>query len=154
MSDNTSHLPRWRPHLLEFEFDVVLREGVKHPAADPLSRLPTTGNGTSTLEENSLHLAVKTLDTSQAHAIHFIDAHACSHQPTTTTPVLMNSEHLPRDYSEPTSIQNFSQEHSSDLFCHGASWSVEQPNSDFSIDRHGLLVRRSSVDESVQTVVP
>lgn len=84
----------------------------------------------------------------------FIDAHACDHQPPTTTPDVMNSEQPLGDNSEPSTIQDFLRKQSSDPFCEVASRSVGQPNSDFSIDQHGLLVCRSLVDGSIQTVAP
>lgn len=46
LSDSTGRFARWRLCLSEFEFDVVHKAGVKHQAADALSRLPATGADT------------------------------------------------------------------------------------------------------------
>jgi len=49
LNDTTARLTRWRLRLMEFEFEVVHRKGIKHQAADALSRLETSGFRTSYL---------------------------------------------------------------------------------------------------------
>lgn len=44
MTDATGKLARWRLKLSEFKLGVLHRAGIKHEAADALSRLPATGN--------------------------------------------------------------------------------------------------------------
>ncbi|NJR72360.1 MAG: hypothetical protein HC782_04920 [Gammaproteobacteria bacterium] len=52
------------------------RAGVKHQAADALSRLPKTGADTTPLEDDLPLMAVEKMDTG-ATTVHFIDAHGC-----------------------------------------------------------------------------
>lgn len=47
MADATGKLARFCQRLQELEFDVVHREGIKHQAADALSRLGTKGEDQS-----------------------------------------------------------------------------------------------------------
>ena len=42
--ESTGRLARWRLRLLEYDFDIQCRKGVKHQAADALSRLETEGH--------------------------------------------------------------------------------------------------------------
>lgn len=46
MTETTGNLAGWRPHVLQFDFNVVHRAGMKHQAADALSRLKTAGRNT------------------------------------------------------------------------------------------------------------
>lgn len=57
-TDITSRLARWRLRLSRFEFDVVLRAGIKHQAADALSRLHTLNEDTVPLDNDSPFLAI------------------------------------------------------------------------------------------------
>lgn len=51
MADATGKLARWRLRLSKYEFDVVHRAGIKHQSADALSRLTTSGNDDTTLDD-------------------------------------------------------------------------------------------------------
>lgn len=58
MTDSIERLARWRLKLSEYEIDVVSRAGIKHQAADVLSRLPTLEEKCTPLENDLLNLAV------------------------------------------------------------------------------------------------
>lgn len=51
MSDATGKMEIWRLRLSELELDVVHRAGVKHQAAEALSRLPFSGDDETTIED-------------------------------------------------------------------------------------------------------
>lgn len=58
LAETTDKRAHWRLRLLEYEFDVIHRAGVKHQAADSPCRLPTAGGDTSELEEKIPVMAV------------------------------------------------------------------------------------------------
>lgn len=82
MTDRTGKLARMRLQLSEFDLIVVHQAAVKHPRADALSRMPTTGMDESPLEDNvQILVIVKTqseegkteTDTKVWHRISCID---------------------------------------------------------------------------------
>lgn len=56
-------LARWQSKLLEFEFVVVHWAAIKHQAANALSRLPTTGNDDTLLNDDIPILTISYDDT-------------------------------------------------------------------------------------------
>lgn len=129
------------------------RAGVKHQAADALSRLPTTGADTTTLEDDLPLMAVQKMD-SGASAVHFIDAQEGDATPAVT--IIANAPKALTKHvdDKPSSIQEFLMEQAQDPYCKIAAKSVGLPNSEYRIDQHGLLVRRSMIGGSIQTAVP
>lgn len=62
LTDSTCRLARWRIRISKFELNLVHRVGVKHPAADALCHLPTTGEDQTTLEDDLSVLAIDATD--------------------------------------------------------------------------------------------
>lgn len=56
--DNTGGLTRWHLHLSEYDFDAVNRASIKHQATNALSRLRTTGEAQTQLEDDSPVFAI------------------------------------------------------------------------------------------------
>lgn len=57
-TESIGRLARWRLRLLELEFHIIFRAGIKQRAADALSRLSTTEEDTKPLEDNFPILAI------------------------------------------------------------------------------------------------
>lgn len=66
LSDSSSRLARMQLLLSEFSFDVIHRAGIKHRAADALSRLVTKQSDTTPFEDDFQLYAIKTLDATDA----------------------------------------------------------------------------------------
>ena len=166
LSDASGRLQRWRLRLADFEYDVVHRAGIKHQAADALSRMPTDGSDQTPLDDAIPTLAVEASHTERSET-----------QPDPQEFVEENdyldgcpaSEHdfgeiagLPdvlalNDKSEPPgeiTITSLREAQQNDKFCQHVRSSLDLPDSPFGVTHEDILVRRSPLDGSLQKVVP
>lgn len=60
LADATGKRARWRLRLLESDFEIVLRAGVKYQAANALSRFVTRGDVTNAIRDDIPVLVVQT----------------------------------------------------------------------------------------------
>lgn len=58
LPDSTGRLAQWRVRLWEYDFDVLHRAGIRHQANDAKSRLQTTGEHKTHLDEDLPLLAI------------------------------------------------------------------------------------------------
>ena len=143
MADATGKLARWRLRLAEYEFDVVHRAGVKHQAADALSRLPTDGEDKAPLDDEIPVLVIQHDDEQTVSTV------VCVHEQYETTdgPAI----ELP---DGALTLDALIRAQKTDTFCKRIADTVDTPGSAFNYDRDGVLVRRSALDGSVQRVIP
>lgn len=151
MSNSTRGFLRLRCRLSEYNLDVIHGARIKLQATDALSRLPTIRADISILKDELPLLAVETTDLG-APAVHFIDAHEIDHQQNTTTRIVLPTEESNEDNNRHPSSQNFVPEQSLDSFCQVVANSVGQRHSEYSINYHGFLIRRSMLNGSIQTL--
>ena len=174
LKDCSGRLARWRLRLLPFHYDVVHKAGLKHQAPDALSRLPTAGMDNSPIDDD--------LPDWQPEST--ADALAVADNPTTTLMLVGDSDpngepELDDDFpddpersddtaleshaslltdsaklDEPITVEELAQEQKADRYCQSIAELVGKPQSQFDVDRRGLLVRKSRIDGALQKLVP
>lgn len=138
---------------MEYDFDILHRPGIVHQDADALSRLPTTGNDTAPLDDEiPVLLFESTTDVGD-------DCIICLHDdeeefvPDTGLVVVLAIEAQNTDV-QPVSTEELLNAQSSDVYCKELVKSIGFAKSQFTRDRHGFLVRGSTIDGALQKVIP
>jgi len=152
LSDASGKLQRWRLRLLEFEFDVVHRPGIKHQAADALSRLNTQGEDEEPLEDEVPTLLIAT------EAVEADEHEVCVIFPAEDDELPGLPEVLPV-VTDPATIKPISVEEliaaqSKDEYCRKLMTESDTEGSRFSYDEEGVLIRLSPLDHAQQRVIP
>jgi len=143
MTDAKGKLERWRLRLSAFDYDVVHLPGVKHQAADALSRLETDTNPI----DDDLPLLVVEPGSLTPSPI--------SYEAEGPPPSIQIPEVLAVDASDPPpTTEEMILAQSEDKYCQQLTATVGTPGSIFDINRLGVLVRISKLDGAVQVVVP
>ena len=166
IADVSGRLARWRLRLSEFDFEVVHRPGVKHQAADALSRMQTNGEDASRMDDEIPCFLAE----------HHRDTEAIE----TVATVICGNETLPErviDWPKPSkriamegvmaiveedknveaiSVEEFLQEQARDPYCQERmeKLGLEEEGAVFEIDQFGILCRRAKLDGAMQKVVP
>lgn len=163
ISDVSGRLARWRLRLAEFDYTVVHRPGVKHQAPDALSRLPTAGADTSPLEDGIPCFTVTTDSGNEDGETNLSWMKTDMTEDDTLTErevdayyrhldVLMTQEE--ELSTSPISMDDLLKEQASDAYCQSLVLETTKVDSDFVVDTHGLICRRSNLDGALQRVVP
>ena len=154
LSDASGRLQRWRLRLQPFEYDIVHRPGVKHQAADALSRLPTTGTDQTDLDDEIPTVAAVLKgpmvhqDEPEWEIIPF------DSQPLSASTV-QHKNHDQQDLDDkPITTDEMMAEQREDPTCLKYASLADNHKSHFSLTSNGLLVRHSPRDNAVQMVVP
>lgn len=123
---------------MEYNFDIVNRAGVKHQAADALSRLLTKGTDNSDIYEEIPIMAVATPALKRLSNVQ------------DSTPEQTFSE-----TNEPQlpALDELRSAQGADAYCENIRQTVRIPRSSLNSDKNGLLVRHKSTDGSLQKVV-
>ena len=150
LRDPRGRLARWGLRIQEFDFEIQYRPGSSHALADGPSRLATTG-----LDESHLNDEIPCLPRFSRHVLRPQTADERSEAPSpsreiTTAMVVRNDE-----LRLPISVDEMLVEQSRDEYCQWARRQMDlSTSSPFAIDQHGVLIRRSPLDGTLQVVVP
>ena len=147
LADAKGRLARWRLRLSEYDFVVEHRAGIKHQAADALSRLETTGLDTSTLRDEIPCYVVDE------------DVQGDVLSPGGATPLYPGNPDvmtLVQEEAEilPVTQDDLIREQKTDPYCKAMMGEVGKSGTQFEVNQYGLLCRRAPLDGSIQIVVP
>ena len=169
LKDSTGRLARWRLRLSPFDYDVVHKAGLKHQAPDALSRLTTTGMDDSPIDDEIPDWAPESIDalalTNEAPTTlmlvkdgttelddDFPDDPDSPGEPPSETRLPPSAD--PAVLDEPISLEELAREQKNDRYCRSVAELVGKPQSQYDVDRRGLLVRQSRIDGALQKLVP
>lgn len=180
MTDNSGKLACWRLRLVEFELDAVHRAGVKHQAADAVSRLPTTGIDDTPLHDDVqvLKLPGNTRSDDRSSVLMITNAKQGWHTKRVSadetdiftlrwgdtgntdrtgykhTPALPEGLRVANspDLGRPVPTTDSATNQGNDTYCNQIASVVGKPNSLYLYDRNGILVRQSKIEGAVQKV--
>lgn len=146
---------------MEIEYDIVRHAGIKHQAAAPLLRLSTNGTD-RTLLDGSVPILVLTCEkfAQRWKPLEQEEKESETNGQTidVSTPFLPEVFALPDHVQESETyipdLQNFIQHQGRDNECSQAAINVGKPNTIFSYNTDGVLVRESAIDNVSQTYVP
>lgn len=149
LTESTGRLARWRLRLLQYDFDITHRAGIKHQAPDALSRLPTTASDESPVLNDLPLLCVDASLVVEDPAIDDLaDRPHWSKIP--ALPVVSASK-----FSEtPVTTDEILDAQKTDPWCRQLAETVGSQGSQFAFNSYGLLVRLSRLDGALQVVVP
>ena len=147
LADAKGRLARWRLRLSEFDFDVEHRAGIKHQAADALSRMTTTGLDTTPLGDD---IPCFTADTD------FQNPTPPCRGTTFRLPGIPEVLAVPEEGSAliPVTVSEILTGQAQDPYCRAMTSEVGKVGSHFEVNRVGLLCRKAPVDGSLQVVIP
>lgn len=155
LSDASGRLQRWRLRLQPFEYDIVHRPGVKHQAADAMSRLNTTGTDQTDLDDEIPTVAAVL----KGPMVHQDEPNwdIVPYDPTSVqdTAHAVNPNDDDNDIDDrPISTDEMIAEQKEDPTCVKYAALADNPKSHLTLQSNGLLVRHSPQDGAVQIVVP
>lgn len=119
-------------------------EREKHQAADALSRICTSSDDTTPLNDDSTLPKIDAQDENSSH-IGVIN--------TNSNEKIQIYAQPDASLSTPPAEEEFVVEQALEDYRKAASFQVRQSNTDFHVDDRGLLIRKSIVDKAIQTVV-
>ena len=173
LADASGRLQRWRLRLADFEYDIVHRAGVKHQAADALSRLPTNGTDQHPLDDGIPTLAIGDSETFDPYdwaegvlsveeevlaGVEDIALDACLIHGGEQPPLPGIPDVLALDeHSTPpgeVTMSALREAQANDRYCKHIRASLDIPGTPFGVTHQDILVRRSPLDGSLQKVVP
>ena len=152
LADASGRLARWRLRLAEYEYDVVHRPGIKHQAPDALSRLPTKGTDQSPLDDDIPCFIADSASRKEDSYEEEYEGDFDGDYALTADEVRTLREIA--ETVEPISVEELIREQAADAYCQSLLTEVTTDNSQFVIDHHGLICRRSNLDGALQRVVP
>ena len=147
ITDVSGRLARWRLRLAEFDYSVVNRPGVKHQAPDALSRLLTSGDDQSPLDDD-IPCFITDTDSNEEELDHRME----DDYSLTEEEVLALREVA--QAVEPISTPEFLQEQAKDSYCKSLLPETTVDASHFITDQFGIICRKSTLDGALQRVVP
>lgn len=149
----------WRLWLSEFDLDTVHREGVKNKAVDSLSRLEDKGENNKDIK---IYMLIDIIDhyedrnersKVQPFTVRHIFEHK-NHEPGTMMPevrALVGQAH--RKWERPPTLPKCIAAQGQDPTCQWYTATIGHSEPRFHVDSNALLVRQSTGDGSIQTVV-
>lgn len=146
--DSSGRLARRRFLFSEINFDVDYPAGIKHQAADVLSRLATNGTNMPPVGNDLSLLAVLIVDDIDV-IIHFLDAIDIARNPHDAMRIPSDTPHKILPTSTPT---EFIREQAGGTYFHAITAPVGQANTNLTLNT--TLVRQSPIDRAVQIIAP
>lgn len=140
MTKSSGRLALWRLRISKFDFNVVYRAGVKHQAAVALSCLQTTDDDGAPLKGDMSLLSV---DVESDHTSILLTNANSNH----ITPLYAQEK---KTFDTPPKLEELVVEQAPGKYCKAASLNMDHTRSKLHIDQQGRLVRKSTVDDSIQ----
>ena len=150
LRDPRGRLARWGLRLQEFDFEIQYRPGSCHALADGPSRLNTAGLDLSHLNDE-IPCLPRFCKQVLKPATREDRSEAPSPSREITDSMLVRNDQM----GLPISVDEMLSEQSCDEYCQWARRQMDlSTDSPFAIDQHGVLIRRSPLDGTLQVVVP
>jgi len=174
LSDASGRLMRWRLRLADFDYEVKHRAGIKHQAADTLSRIRTNGEDTSDLDDAIPTLLVsdprdvtdvfdEQLDepimweVKNGNGEHFLlleQDHASPAQPSVPRETFIFATNDLSERPGELDIDTLREAQERDKLCAFLRTQRHFEGYLYALDHNDVLVRRSPLDGRLQKVVP
>lgn len=156
-ADAYGWLGRWRLIVLEFEYDVQYRPGVKHNFANAMSSLNKTRLENASVEDDISCFTTQLVEDGQQQDSKlgtFLDEKKAFHKVFVADDLSEEVFALGEDEYAPITKEEFLQEQATDRYCKTLLLFAGRKDTQLEMDHEVYLVKPSTLDNLLQKVVP